>query len=188
MRTKRTEYDFSKHTHRTEIFKSEEGNEIRVDHLQKGNSRMGYIKFVNNSEGLSVYGDFGNWIFYRPFHPSANGFVSDMYWLEKLRIASEQRWDRPDNLDFDYIQKELKEGINGGLEDYGYEGSELDTMIEFYKDLLDYTDDPLEYLYNGYRNMPSCTDYESIPIAYKMPVWLEIVFDAFDEICSRLKD
>ncbi len=59
-RNKRTTIDFSNHTHTIEIFKSDSGNQIRVDHLRNGNSRMEYVKFVNDDEGLSVFGDFGN--------------------------------------------------------------------------------------------------------------------------------
>jgi len=57
MREKRSYWDFSEHTHTVEIFKSDNGNEIRVDHFQKGDSNMGYIKFVNDDKGLSVFGD-----------------------------------------------------------------------------------------------------------------------------------
>ncbi len=60
---KRTNWDFSEHTHKVELFKSEDGNEIRVDHFRKGTDNCGYVKFVNDSRGLSVFGDFGNWIF-----------------------------------------------------------------------------------------------------------------------------
>lgn len=30
-----------------------------------------------------------NWLFYRPFHPSVNGFVSDGYWNEMLEYIKE---------------------------------------------------------------------------------------------------
>lgn len=182
---KRSNWDFSEHTHRVEIFKSDQGNEIRVDHLQKGNSSMGYVKFVNDSRGLSVFGDFGNWVFCRPFHPSADGGVSDMYWNEKLKIGSSQDHAR---YDAEETEKELKEKINGELEEYGYEGEDLEKAIEWYKDLLDYVDDELEYTYHAYRgDNPTEIDYENIPFVKKGSVQLEIIFDAFDEICGRLK-
>ena len=50
MKTRRN-YDFSKHTHRVEMFTSSEGNEIRVDHFQVADKRCGYIKFVNDEQG-----------------------------------------------------------------------------------------------------------------------------------------
>lgn len=182
---KRSNWDFSEHDHRVEIFKSDQGNEIRVDHLQKGNSSMGYVKFVNDSRGLSVFGDFGNWVFCRPFHPSADGHVSDMYWNEKLKIGSSQDHARYDS---EETEKELKEKINGGLEEYGYEGEELENVIEFFNNLLSYVDDELEYSYHAFRSYNKMDiDYEQIPFVKTGSVQLEIIFDAFDEICSRMK-
>jgi hypothetical protein len=182
---KRTNWDFSKHTHKVEIFKSGEGNEIRVDHFREGNSNMGYIKFVNDERGLSVFGDFGNWIFCRPFHPSAEGYVSEMYWNEKLKMGSSQDHARYDP---EETEKELLELINGGLEEYGYEGEDLIKCTEWLEDLISYCDDELEYTYQAYRGYnPTQMDYEDIPFCKKPSVQLEIIFDAFDEICSRLK-
>lgn len=183
---KRTNWDFSEHTHKVEMFRSEEGNEIRVDHLRKGESSMGYVKFVNDSRGLSVFGDFGNWIFCRPFHPDKDNFVSDMYWNEKLKIGSSQ-----DHAKFDSEEtaKELNELINGGLEKYGYEGEELIQCTEWLTDLLTYVDDELEYTYEAFRGSnPTNIDYEQIPFCKTGSMQLQIVFDAFDEICARLKD
>jgi len=182
---KRTDWDFSEHTHMVEIFTSVKGNEIRVDHFRKGNSSMGYVKFVNDSYGLSVFGDFGNWIFCRPFHPSADGYVSDGYWNEKLKIGSSQDHARYDS---EETAKEIEELINGGLEDQGYEGAQLIEMKEWLSDLLLYVDDELEYTYQAFRgNNPTQMDYESIPFCKKGSVQLQIIFDAFDEICNRLK-
>lgn len=182
---KRTDLDFSKHKHRVEIFKSDNGNEIRVDHLQKENSRMCYVKFVNDSEGLSVFGDFGNWIFCRPFHPSSTGFVSEGYWNEKLKISSTQDHAKYDS---DETAKELQEMIDSGLEEYGYEGEKLEKAKEWFNHLLENTDDEVEYTYEVYRGRnPIDMDYEMIPFCKKGSVRLEIIFDAFDEICRRLK-
>jgi len=184
-RNKRTTWDFSESTHRVEIFKSEKGNEIRVDHLQKGNSSMGYVKFVNDSMGLTVFGDFGNWIFCRPFHPSADGYVSDMYWQEKLKISSSQEYARYDS---EATAKELQEQIDHGLEDYGYSGGDLIKAKEWFQHLLEHSDDELEYTYEAYRGEnPTEIDYEYIPFCKEESYQLKIIFDAFDEICSRLE-
>ncbi len=181
-----TKWDWSKHTHKIEIFKSSEGNEIRVDHFQKGNSNMGYVKFINDSRGLSVFGDFGNWVFCRPFYPSADGFVSDGYWIEKLKISSCQE---PFSYDPKETAKELKELIATGLEEWGYEGEELRKNKEWITRLLEYVDDELEYTYEAYRgDNPSEIDYEYIPFCKKLSVQLEIVFEAFNEICKRLEN
>jgi hypothetical protein len=183
---KRTDFDFSKHTHRVEIFKSDEGNEIRVDHFQQGNKKCGYIKFVNDDNGLAVYGDFGNWVFCRPFHPSADGFVCDGYWFEKLRIGSSQVLG---DYDSEATANELQKLIDGGLEEYGYSSEQLEEIKEWYTDLLAYTDDETEYAYHAYRdyNKPCNLGYEEIPFCKKVNIQLEIIFDAFDEICNRLK-
>lgn len=183
---KRTDWNWSKHTHKVEIFKNEDGKEIRVDHFQDGNSRYGYLKFVNDSEGLAVYGDFGNWIFCRPFHPSPDGSVSDMYWAEKLSIGSVQDAYK---FNSEATAKELEHMIDSGLEDYGYEDDELEKGKEWFRDLLSYTDDELEYTYEAYRgNNPTDIDYEYIPFVKELSIQLRIVFDAFDEICNRLKN
>jgi len=183
MKEQRSKWNFSEYEHRVEMFKSTEGNEIRVDHLQKGNSNMGYIKFVNDSRGLTVFGDFGRWSFCRPFHPDADTFVSDGYWAEKLKIGSCQESSIYDG---DRTYNELQELIDTGLEDYGYEGLELENHKEFLKSLQQYTDDEIEYTYEAYRNN-SDFDLEMIPFCKTRIHQLEIVFDAFDEICKRLK-
>jgi len=181
---KRTSWDFSEYTHRVEVFKSEEGNEIRVDHLQNGDSSVGYVKFVNDSRGLSVFGDFGNWIFCRPFHPSPDGFVSFGYWNEKLKTYSCQDHAKYDS---DRTLEEIKDLINGGLEEIGLTGDELEKGVESLKCLSEYVDDEIEYLYHAYRGFPNNLDYEYIPYVKTASYRLLVVFDAFDEICKRLK-
>lgn len=182
---KRTDIDFSEHEHRVEIFKCGE-KEIRVDHFQVGNNRMNYIQFINTDEVLTVTGDFGNWVFCRPFVPSKGGHVDASYWIEKLRISSEQKLD---SLDLDAIKKEIKELIESGLEEYGYEGQELEQAKEWFGELLEEVDDELGYLCKAYRDYskPNFIDHEMIPCTKKTPVRLSIIFDAFDEICERLK-
>jgi hypothetical protein len=190
MRKKRTNIDFSKHKHSFEIFKNDLGSEIRVDHFKIDGSVIGYIKFINTDGILSITGDYGNWIFCRPFIPSANGFVSDGYWLEKLKINSEQHFVE---LDFDSIIEEINHLIDHGLEDYGFDHDELRKSIEWFQDLLDVAlmEDKYDYIYNAFRSysIPDClSDLELIPLYKKIPERLNIIFDAFDEICERLKN
>ena len=182
----RTGIDFSEHVHRVEIFKSDE-NEIRIDHFQVGDSKMNYIQFINTDRVLSVSGDFGNWIFCRPFIPDKGGYVSDGYWLEKLRILSTQEAGRYSS---DETAKEIKLLIKSGLEDYGYKGAELQAVKEWYTELLSYTDDEYEYIYEAYRSYdrPGNIDNESVPFCKEVNNWLYIIFDAFDEICERLSE
>jgi hypothetical protein len=183
---KRTSVDWSKHEHKVEIFTCGE-KEIRVDHFQVGDSKVKYIKFINTDETLTITGDYGNWVFCRPFVPSKDGYVSDGYWLEKLRISSEQKLS---DLDFESISKEIEELINSGLEEYGYENEKLNQAKEWFKELLEETDDEISYYAKAFRDYskPNFIDYEMIPTTKKMPSWLNVIFDAFDEMCRRLKE
>lgn len=185
---KRTDVDFSDHSHKIDYFENDQGEKIRVDKLQKGNSLMNYIEFINTDKILTVTGDFGNWVFCRPFIPSENGYVSDIYWIEKLQTASEQRFQ---NLDFTEIIKDIEEYINSDLEEDGYEGDKLEILKSWFEELLDVAKncDEIEYLYKAFRDPFSpVLDDEIIPYYKKKPVWLNIVFDAFEEMCNRLKN
>lgn len=184
---KRTATDFSKHEHRIEIFKNENGKEIQIDHFQVGDSRMHYIKFMNTDENLIVTGDYGSWIFCRPFVPSPEGYVSGGYWMEKLTIGSVQK---PYVFNSDIAAADIKELIDSGLENYGYEGEKLEKAKEWFGELLENCDDELDYQNKAYRDYykPDFIDYEEIPSGKKVHPWLEVIFDAFDEMCERLKN
>ena len=143
----------------------------------------------HTDETLTVTGDFGNYVFCRPFVPSKDGFVSGGYWLEKLKMYSEQRFDK---LDFEFIIKEIKFLINIGLEEYGYEDKELESAVSWFSELLDVaeSEDELDYKCKAYRDYykPDFIEYEQIPYYLKIPERLEIIFDVFDIICNRLKN
>lgn len=181
---KRTTWNFEGYTHSVEIFKSDDGNEIRVDHLRKGNSSSGYIKFMNHNYGLSVFGDFGNWIFYRPFIPSSKGFVSEGYWLEKLKFGSSQTHS---SYDPEETEKELDEWIDNRLEDYGFEGDELKRYINFFTSLKSYVDEETTYKYHAFWGSNYDIDYELIPFCKKTDYQLLIIFDAFEFMCNCIK-
>ncbi|MCK5614187.1 hypothetical protein KAR91_70635 [Candidatus Pacearchaeota archaeon] len=185
MKGKRTGIDFNKHQHRVEIYKCSE-KEIQIDHFQVGDSNTNYIQFINTDRTLTVTGDFGNWVFCRPFYPNEKEGVSDGYWLEKLHILSCQN---PYEYNGDDTAKEIQELIDKGLEEYGYEGDELATIKEWYTDLLEYTEEEHDYIYHAHYNYgkPANIDYESIPFCKDLNNWLNIIFDAFDEICRRMK-
>ena len=183
---KRINVDFSKHQHSREIFTNEKGKEIIVDHFKVPDTYYGYIKFTNTDDSLLVTGDYGNWVFNRPFVPEKENFVSDSYWLEKLRMSSQQRFEE---LDWDYIDKEIKFLIKKGLKEYGYSGEKLKQAKEWFSELLEECGDKLSYEAKAYRDcyMPDFIDYDMIPYHKEIPAWLLIVFDAFDEICRRIK-
>jgi hypothetical protein len=184
LRKKMSDWDFAGYTHTVEKFNSDKGNSIRIDHLRNGDSSMGYVRFVNDDYGLSVFGDFGNWIFCRQFVPSENGYVSVGYWNEKLKIRSSQEHAKYDS---EETSKEINELINTGLEEYGHFGSELEKLKDWYTELLEHVDDEIEYLYHAYRSYDCPDDLENIPYAKKGSVQLLIIFDAFNEICNRIE-
>lgn len=182
--------DFSNHVHREEIYQLKTEDKIktiRIDHFQVGESRMLYLKFINCQGVMTVTGDFGNWVFCREFHPSHDGFVSDGYWIEKLEINSIQR---PLEYCSETTADDLNRGINGGLAEYGYSGEKLEQSIQFFKHLLEHCDDEIEYTHEAFRghNMPNFMDYDEVPFCKKNHIQLRIVFDAFDEMCKRLKE
>jgi len=173
--TKRTDVNFDKHE-----LKIIDTPEVLIHIFAKPNTVCGSIKFINTQGILAITGDYGNWIFCREFHPSAEGFVSDSYWCEKLRMASTQK---PSDYDPERTRKEIEERLAGKEE-------ELDEdEKEYLKDLLNQVDECEErYMVYAYDNLPKGRDYEFIPLIKKLNPWLEIIFDAFDEICRRGKN
>ena len=181
---KRTNVCFDAHEHRVEIFRCGE-KEIRVDHLRVGDSYQGYLKFVNTDDRLMVSGDYGTWTFCRPFVPSEEGSVSEHYWLEKLTMHSVQD---ASVFDSDVLDKQLNDIIGDLSNLYGEDVYE--DALEWYTGLLEYTDDETEYLYMAHRDLyrPDFIDYDDIPNGKVINPWLEVVFDAFDEICRRCRE
>lgn len=179
---KRTTVDFSRHELITEF-----NNSIKMWKLKIPNSSYEHISFVNTQGVLLVTGDFGNHVFCREFHPTADGYVSDEYWCEKYRIATEEKTHEYDD---QTTEKLLLSGIRFELEEYGYEGDDLKVMKEYYRDLLEhvYADEweYIGYAYNEY--MPGVITAEDVPFCQKIKYRLLIVFDAFEEICKRMKE
>lgn len=175
---KRTGIDFSKH----EVIVTQ--NElVTIRHLSIPSTSHDNIKYTNVSGVLVVTGDYGNWIFCRPFAPDAKGSVSEQYWLEKLRNSSSQV---PCEYNEEFLIQEINDKI-AGLEEYGYVGDELKKMKEYYEECLENTEDEISYL-SVARNIPSFCDYECMAISKDLKFWLKAVFDGFDEMCRRLKE
>lgn len=185
MRNKRTDVDFTKHILSETHFKDDTtGHSLDVWELRLPNTSWHRVIFINSCGILTVDGDYGRYSFCREFHPSSKGYVSDGYWQEKLRIGSDLEYDR---YDAEATRKELKELIKTGLKDYGYEGKELKKLKNQLKELKDHVDDKYEYIYHAYRGDIDL-DYEMIPYVKEENIRLKIIFDAFDEICNRIKD
>jgi hypothetical protein len=175
----RTGIDFSRHVITVE--KSEKPF-CQIHHFKRPDTTNYSATFTTCNGTMSVTGDFGLWIFSKPWVPSSEGAVSDSYWVEKL--GSE-------GLDFDGpgTEKEIKEGLNGGLEEYGYEGEDLKTMKEYYSTLLDYVESEHEYVTRAYYDyIPDIIDSEDVPFVQCVKPYLRAVFDAFDAMCNKMKN
>ena len=152
---------------------------IRIDELRKKGSEYQYIRFTNLQGVCLVTGDYGRWTFCREFWPSGekDSGVSDGYWCEKIQIYSEQ-----EPYEFD------KEATRAAIEQKRDTFEEWkDEDLEFFDSLLSDIDDELEYTYTAYRNKPSNWDYDDVPFCKDVKPQLKVIFDAFDEICNRLK-
>ena len=111
MKGKRTGLDFSKH----ELLCTK-SDELTIHHLKKPNTYYDSIKYINTQGIMAVTGDYGNWIFCREFHPSADDYVSSGYWCEKLSIASCQVYKEYDP---EETEKEIKRRLKSKVyEDY----------------------------------------------------------------------
>lgn len=162
-----------------------QNDEVLIYHLKKPGTYWNSIKYINTQGIMAVTGDYGNWIFCREFHPSADGFVSDGYWCEKLSISSTQVYNEYDS---ETTLKEIQRQLNVGLVEQGYEGEELEVMTEYLEECLSYVDDELDYTQYAYHNMPSFMDAENVIFKSEIKPWLKTIFDGFDEICRRLKE
>lgn len=175
MKKRIPDVDFSKH-----VLTEKRSEGLLVHKFGVPGSSIYMVKFINTEGILAVTGDLGNWIFCREFHPSEEGEVSDGYWCEKLRISSKQNpyeWDA--QATSDEIDRLLKE-----------EEDLTPDEIEYLNDLKRHTDEhELDYTHFAYReSVGRFQDGEYVPFVKSLNVQLAIVFDAFDEICRRMKE
>jgi len=178
----RTNFDFSKHE--LAIKKSEDFSSYE---LAIPNIKMNHIKFINTNGLCIVTGDFFNWVFCREFHPTKDGSVSDQYWCEKLKISSSQN---PYKWSAEECRKEIKEKIKELDEDPGFEQKEIDELKEFWNSCLNSIEDGCSIYYEAYAHgeKPNFLDHEDIPRGMVIQPYLEIIFDAFEEMCKRVKE
>lgn len=154
---------------------------LLVHHLKVPDTIINSIKYINTNDILAVTGDFGNWMFCREFHPSADGGVSVGYWKEKLINSSTQK---SDDFDEDRTRKELEDYLADTDEPLNENEKEY---IEGCLDALG--DGELDYTYYAYRNnVGRFSDGEYIPFETRTKYWLDAVFDGFDEMCRRMKE
>lgn len=172
--SKRTNIDFSKH----------ELTEIRqpgllIHDLKIPDMFLNRVQFINTRGIMAVTGDFGNWIFDREFHPSAEGNVDDPgYWCQKLKMASTQV---PGGYSAGETEKEIRR-LRTEEEDLS------EAEREYLNGCLIHVMDELDYTYYAYReNVGRFEDGECVPFQKERNPWLETIFDAFEEICGRIK-
>ena len=169
----RVKIDWS--THQLDIVKNDE---ILIHDLNVNNSSFLRVKFINTQGVCVVTGDFGNWIFCREFHPVKGAKVSDAYWIEKC--SQKGRVYDPESTG-ESIINEIKD-VKKDYDNY----KEPDTIIDYYEGCLRYSDDYYAYTDYAYNNMPSFLDIYDVIIVEKTKHRLEIIFDAFEEICNRI--
>lgn len=169
----RTETDFSKHEFTGTLQK-----DLAIYTLAIPRTHMKSVVFINTQGIMAVTGDYGNWIFCREFHPGPDEDVSDMYWMQKLRIASTQE---PCNFETAEAQRQIDELQKNP--DYDFSEEEKEWLKELY-----WAADDGEYSYIAKAmDRPSSFESEMIPKGKVTNYWLLVIFDAFDEICKRMK-
>jgi hypothetical protein len=184
MKGRRTGIDFSEHE--VLVTKNED---FLMHHLKIPGTIMNSIKFINTNGIMAVTGDFGNWIFCREFHPSANKDtrVSDGYWHEKLSIASTQEAEEFDGDATKAALKEKLEEYKLEMKDEGIKPNE--DVIEYYEECMNKCDEhELDYSYYAYREQPAGFDYDDVILIKDYKMWLKYIFDGFEEICRRMKE
>lgn len=186
---RRTNANFSKHVHESVVLEKD-GIKVQVDTFHVKGSCIGFMQFVNAPNGLAVYGDYGNWMFCRTFYPNSKELkISDYYWLEKLKFNSNQIFEKLDcKLNTECLNdllKEFRDVDNSSLSEAELEDAE--EWVEGLKADLE-NGDTVSYLYNAFRECPSCLSAEDIPCHKEVPKQLQVVFDAFEEMCYRLKE
>ena len=188
---KRTGVDWSKHELAIDEYRSGKfGFLIHI--LKVPDSRFGMVVFTNIfsefDNQLLVTGDYSDWIFCRAFTPSPNESVDDNYWLEKLSISNYniQYKHYDSELTVASLKKEMKRVIED--EEFYYGEKEKTEYLDYLKDCIIEADDEISYTYQAYRNMPVWLDNGSVIMEYSMDIHLKVVFDAFEEICRRLKE
>jgi hypothetical protein len=173
MREKRTTIDFSKH-----IVTVTKHEGLLIYNFAIPGTLTNSVIFINTKGIMAVTGDFGNWIFNREFHPSKNNYVEDIYWLEKLRLSSSQN---PYEFDSDTAKKQIKELLDDP--DHNLTPNEQ----EWLQELSDAANGgEYEYIAEA-MDRPSSFEVEIIPQGKITKYWVLCIFDAYDEICNRIK-
>ena len=182
---KRTDMNWSNHV--LEIIEIDDNTSIHDFGIP--GRKMNRIKFINTCDRMMVTGDYGTWVFDREFHPSPEGSVRNGYWLEKLEDINTgqtgKEFDPEGTLaEIDEMMKECAEENGIDLDDE-WNDNETYQYLKTCKRSIE--DGEMCYLAHAYGNYPSNMDYECVPHIKKVKYHLLVIFDAFEEICRRLK-
>lgn len=130
----------------------------------------------------TVTGDLGNWVFCKEFHPCKNQVVSRGYLDEKLEIYSVQE---SKVFDTEATLKAIQQFKDDFEDNYGEMNEEDEEWIE---QLDNHVFDKIEYEEVAFRQKPGYIDYEDVPYGRIRQPRLELVYDAFEEMCKQVKD
>ena len=135
------------------------------------------ICFVIYNGVTTVSGDYGNWVFNKPLHPSKEWLpINIPYLLEKLRMYSTQQpcvWD----------EQEALAGVNEWVK---CRENITDEEIDWAQQLIYSVETEHEYIHVAYYNKPESVNTEDVPISKKLNPQLVIVFQAFEHICKKM--
>lgn len=206
MNSKRNpEVDWSKHV----VTTVQSENFIKASLAVPGQT-MYSVNFINTCGVLLVTGDYGRWSFCCEFHPSAGGAVGEEYWIEKLKSGSTQE---PISFNPEKTAEELLQRLRDSIwDEYDVDAPEnLGQILECLPyevcDLLKgYPSDVIEavewlietratlrheghtaYISYNMQRMPDHVNND-FPEVFDAHPQLLVVFDAFDEICRRMKE
>ena len=169
----RTTTDFSQHE-----LKITASENLSIHDLRMADSPLFRVRFINTCGHLIVDGDYGTWVFCREFMPSKEGYVSSMYWVEKLQADSTQQAKVFDN---NQAVKQVTALTISANENGCSEGTDI------WLDELMYAAELSEYEYIAViMDYPPDIDSEDLPDGKIVNPRLNIIFDAFEEVCRRM--
>jgi hypothetical protein len=184
---KRTNIDFTKHELITKV-----SDDFKMWKLKLPNTITESISFINTQGILVVTGDYGDFTFCREFHPTKDQIVSDEYWCEKYRISTQHQTDYFDEDEtLKLINSNISdfEDIQRDLDEHCMHDSQMEPLLKYYQRLricLPNMNEQ-EYVHCAYQEyIPPFLSPDDVPYCQSIEYKFLIVFDAFEEICSRL--
>jgi hypothetical protein len=189
MKGRRTGLDFSEHVFTNQTYSTEEGPHMNVYTLKRPDSGCDLVRFIVGYGITTASGDYGDWVFGREFTPSGGYYVSDGYWLGK--ISTHDSGASGIEFDPDGTRKEIEEKLTKEWQEENLDRVLTEYEEDYLNECLEATWDGCTFVYESVafrQNTGYFEDSESVPFVTKTKTWLLYVFDAFDEMCRRLKE